>query len=134
MDIKDQYTKIFLTAADADTSPSSIKEYRSIWWWNVRNKDDGGLRLTKPALNFIEKEAEIKTYKIKFPKELSITPQILIWLDNFIESPYYITRKEITVMKEKAAFELYLFSGDVKKMGYSKAMAKRTRQEYALEN
>jgi len=131
MDIKYQYTKIFLEAGSVDTNDEIIKEYRSLWWWNIRDKSEGGLRLTKPALDFIEKRAEIKTYKIKFPEDFAITPQILIWLDNFIESPFYITKKYIIVMKEKAAFELYLFSGDVKKMGYSKAMAKRTRQEYS---
>jgi len=129
MDTKDQYTKVFLLAANKPVDKKIIYEQRALWWWNVRSKGEGGLRLTKPALDFIEKEAEIKTYKIKFPSDLSITPQILVWLDNFIESPYYITKKYITVMREKAAFELYLFSGDVKKMGYSKAMAKRTRQE-----
>jgi hypothetical protein len=129
MDVKDQYTKIFLTAAGQPVDSKRIQEQRSLWWWNVRSKDEGGLRLTKPALDFIEKEAEIKTYKIKFPHDLSITPQILVWLDNFIESPYFITKKYITVMREKAAFELYLFSGDVKKMGYSKAMSKRICQE-----
>jgi len=134
MDVKDQYTKVFLQAADIPANEQVINEYRIKWWWNVRSKDEGGLRLTKPALDFIEKEAGIKTYKIKFPKELAITPQILVWLDNFIESPFYITKKYITVMREKAAFELYLFSGDVKKMGYSKAMAKRVRQEYPVEN
>jgi len=129
MDVKDQYTKVFLSAAQFPTDEDIIKDRRPVWWWNVRSKEDGGLRLTKPAIDFIEQKAEIKTYKIKFPKELSITPQILVWLDNFIESPYYITKKYIIVMREKAAFELYLFSGDVRKMGYSKAMSKRLNQD-----
>jgi hypothetical protein len=80
-------------------------------------------------LQFIEEYAKIKTYKIEFPKEFAFTPQVLVWLDNFIESPYYITKKHITVMREKAAFELYLFSGDVRKLGHNKAMAKRLNQE-----
>jgi hypothetical protein len=33
------------------------------------------------------------------------------------------------VLTEKAAFELYLFSGDVRKMTSSKAMAKQLSQE-----
>jgi hypothetical protein len=37
------------------------------------------------------------------------------------------------VLKEKAAFELYLFSGDIKKLGYNKALAKRLSQESAHE-
>jgi hypothetical protein len=37
------------------------------------------------------------------------------------------------VLKEKAAFELYLFSGDIKKLGYNKALAKRLSQESLSE-
>jgi hypothetical protein len=80
-------------------------------------------------MDFIENEAKIKIYKIDFPKDFSITPQILLWLDKFIDSPYYITKRSITVLKEKAAFELYLFSGDIQKLGYNKALAKRLSQE-----
>jgi hypothetical protein len=133
MDIKDTYTKVFLQAANLDADSESIKKYKSLWWWNFRNKDEGGLRLTEDAMTFIENDAKIKTYKVEFPKEFSFTPQILVWLDNFIDSPFYITKKYIVVMKEKAAFELYLFSGDVRKLGYNKALAKRLNQEHSPE-
>jgi hypothetical protein len=129
MDQKDTYTTVFLQAANLSTDPDTVKKYKAVWWWNFRSKDEGGLRLTEHALQFIEEYAKIKTYKIEFPKEFAFTPQVLVWLDNFIESPYYITKKHITVMREKAAFELYLFSGDVRKLGHNKAMAKRLNQE-----
>jgi hypothetical protein len=32
-------------------------------------------------------------------------------------------------MKERAAFELYLFSGDIRKFGHNKALAKRLNQD-----
>lgn len=133
MDTKDAYTRVFLQAADIDPTPEKIKEYKSVWWWNIRDKAEGGLRLTEHALNFIEEYAKIKTYKIEFPQEFAFTPQVLIWLDNFIDSPFYITKKHIIVMKEKAAFELYLFSGDVRKLGHNKALAKRLSQESVSE-
>ena len=129
MDVKDTYTRVFLEAAGITASPDTIKKYKLIWWWNIRNKDEGGLRLTEQALNFIEEYAKIKTYKIEFPKEFAFTPQVLVWLDNFIESPFFINKKYIVVMREKAAFELYLFSGDVRKMGHNKALSKRLSQE-----
>ena len=129
MDIKDTYTSVFLQAADKLADKESIKKFRASWWLNCRNKKRGGLRLTEPALTFIIDDAKIKTYKIDFPKDFVFTPQILVWLDNFIESPYYITKKDITVITERAAFELYLFSGDIKKMGYNKALSKRLSQE-----
>ena len=129
MDYKDAYTRVFLQAADQEPTENTIKQFRPIWWWNVRNKDQGGLRLTDQALEFIENHAKIKTYKIEFPKDFAITPQVLVWLDHFIDSPFYITKKFIVVLKEKAAFELYLFSGDIRKMGYNKALSKRLSQE-----
>jgi hypothetical protein len=133
MDIKDTYTRVFLQAADQDSDLETVKKYKSIWWWNFRSKDSGGLRLTEEAMTFIQDDAKIKTYKIEFPKEFAFTPQVLVWLDNFIDSPFYITKKFIVVLKEKAAFELYLFSGDIRKLGYNKALAKRLSQESVPE-
>ena len=129
MDVKDNYTNIFLKAAELDITAELVKSKRMDWWWNVRVKNDGGLRLTDQAMDFIKNESEIKIYKIDFPKDFSITPQILLWLDKFIDSTYYITKRSISVLKEKAAFELYLFSGDVQKLGYNKALSKRLSQE-----
>ena len=129
MDVKDTYTRVFLEAAGIAVTPKAIKEYKAVWWWNIRNKDSGGLRMTEQGLDFIEKYAKIKTYKIDFPEQFAFTPQVLVWLDNFIDSPFFINKKYIVVMKEKAAFELYLFSGDVRKLGHSKALAKRLSQE-----
>jgi len=129
MDLKDTYTEVFLKAVNKDVNGDIIKQFRSAWWWNVRGKSSGGLRLTDEGLNFVQDDAKIKTYKIDFPKDFAITPQILVWLDQFIESPYHLTKKHIIVLKEKSAFELYLFHGDVRKMGYAKAMHQRLSQE-----
>jgi len=129
MKTKDVYTEIFLKAAEEQVNENLVKSKKSTWWWNTRNKDTGGLRLTEEGIDYITDNAKLKTYKIKFPNEIIITPQILVWLDNFIESPYYITKKDITVITEKAAFELYLFSGDIRKFGYGKALNQRLNQE-----
>jgi hypothetical protein len=129
MDMKDAYSKVFLQSANLTTDAASIKKYRAEWWWNVRSKNQGGLRLTERALKFIHESAEIKTYQIEFPAEFSFTPQVLLWLDQFIDSPFYINKKHIIVLKEISAFELYLFSGDVRKLGHNKALAKRFNQE-----
>ncbi len=134
MDAKDAYTRAFLQAAEIQTDQDTVKKYRSTWWWSFRPKSQGGLRLTEEALQFIEEHAKIKTYKIDFPKQFEFTPQVLIWLDHFIDSPFFINKKYIVVMKEKSAFELYLFSGDVAKLGHTKAMAKRLRQESSTES
>lgn len=133
MNTKDTYTRVFLQAANLESTDNEIKKYSAVFWYSFRNKDQGGLRLTEQGLQFIQDHAKIKTYKIDFPNEFAFTPQVLVWLDNFIDSPYFITKKNITVMKEKAAFELYLFSGDIRKFGHNKALAKRLSQESTVE-
>jgi len=112
-----------------EATSDNVEQYKKSWWYNFRSKNTGGLRLTEEGLNFISTTAEIKTYKVDFPKDFGITPQVLVWLDNFIDSPYYISKRYMIVLKERAAFELYLFSGDIKKFGYAKALNKRLNQE-----
>ena len=119
---------MFLRAANQPYDADSIKKIRILWWYSTRDKEQGGLRLTDQGLQFIIEQADIKVYSIPLPKEFSLTAQVVIWLDQFIDSPFHINKKEITVLSEKAAFELYLFSGDVRKMGHSKAMSKRMNQ------
>jgi len=125
---KDDYTAKFLQAAKINPEDDLIKEKVVEWWYNLRTKESGGLRLTKKGLDFVVNDAKLKLYKIKFPGKFIITPQILVWLDQFIETPYFITKKDITVFSERSAFELYLFSGDVKKFGYTKALRQRMIQ------
>lgn len=133
MDRKDSYTKVFLKAASADTSEKSIKDFRAIWWYSTREKEVGGLRMTDNCLEFVETKSEIKTYEIEIPKELVINAQILIWLDQYIDSPWHITKRRMKVLSEKTAFELYLFAGDIKKLGTARTLAKRIRQDSPSE-
>lgn len=126
---KDTYTEVFLKAAGKEINESIIKSHKSQWWYNTRDKEKGGLRITDQCLEFITTEAEIKIYEIPLPDDIKIAPQILIWLDQFIDSPYHLSKRHITVLKEKTAFELYLFSGDVRKMGMAKAMSKAAGQD-----
>jgi hypothetical protein len=127
MDLKDNLVEAFMKAAGDDyTDTRKAKKNKIDWFYNIR--PDGGLRLTDFGFKYITLKAELKSYKIDFPKDFSITPQVLVWLDNYIQSPYYLTKKNITVFKETSAFELYLFSGDIRKYGYNKALAKRLTQ------
>ena len=129
MDLKRKYTRVILKAADYDVDDDTIDEYKKLWWWSRRQKETGGLRLTDVAIEFIKEEADLKTYKIDFPKEFGITPQVLIWLDHHISTPFHITEKHITVLHEREAFELYLLSGDIRKLGHNKALNKALSQE-----
>jgi len=125
---KDSYTKIFLESASWDASVENIKKYNPVFWYNYRSKKEGGLRLTDKGLEFVIEHADIKVYNIDLPKELKFTPQVFLWLDQYLNSPFFIDKKNITVISERAAFELYLFSGDVKKYGLAKSVSKRLTQ------
>lgn len=119
------YTKIFLSEANISVTEENIKLYKRKFWKNTLNKDQGGLRLTDEGLDFIKNTLNIKVYEIPFPLELDLKPQVIINLDRFIDCPYHLTEKSITVTKERKAFELYLFSGDVQKYGINKALSRK---------
>ena len=92
-----------------------------LWWKNTREKNVGGLRLTDQGYDII-KEIGLTTYDIPYPKDMPLTTQVIIFLDKFIDCPYYLTNRSITVTNEKKAVELTLFSGDLRKYGLTKAM------------
>lgn len=119
------YTKIFLRQSDKSINEVSIKEHLSLWWQNTRSKEQGGLRLTDEGFRFIVEELDLQTYNIPYPQNFELTTNTIIWLDNFINCPYYLGRKEIIVTNEKKALELTLFSGDVRKYGITKALNKQ---------
>ena len=125
MNWKETYTKVFLKQAGIAISESSLAEYMPVWWQNTREKDSGGLRLTEAGLLFLMEKIELATYDIPFPPDFKITTQVVIFLDKFIDCPYFLTNIGLTVTNEKKALELHLFSGDVRKYGLAKAL-KRT--------
>lgn len=117
--------KYSLTSAIGDTlgwTDAEKQEKHSIIWQNPRKKAMGGLRLTDEGFRIFTEDADIKSYNIEMPKGLTITNQITIWLDRFIDGPYYLSKNSIVVFKEKTAVQLILFSGDVQKFGIAKAM------------
>lgn len=124
MDIKDTYTSLFLGEGGIETSSDNIKKYKALWWFNFRSKKLGGLRLTDLALEYLD-NIGIRKYEIEIPPETKISPQLLVWLDRQSDSPYHLGKKTITVFRERAAIELYMFAGDIQKMGYAKSLASR---------
>jgi hypothetical protein len=123
MNKKEIYTKIFLKEMSKSTDSVTLKQYMPIWWQNTREKDIGGLRLTDEGFNAL-KSIELATYDVPYPKDMPLTTQVIIFLDQFIDCPYYLTNRSITVTNEKKAVELSLFSGDIRKYGLVKAMTR----------
>jgi len=126
MNWKETYTKIFLKQLGKSVNELSMKEYSSVWWKNTRQKDTGGLRLTEAGFDMIN-EIGVTTYEIPYPKDMPVSTQVIIFLDKFIDSPYYLSSRSIHVTNEKKALELSLFSGDLRKYGLTKAMSRHKK-------
>ena len=123
MNWKETYTKVFLKELGKAVSDTNVKEYMPLWWQNTRNKGTGGLRLTDRGYDVLQ-QIELATYDIPYPKDMPLTTQVIIFLDQFIDCPYYLTNRSITVLNQKKAVELTLFSGDLRKYGLTKAMSR----------
>jgi hypothetical protein len=119
---KRAYTKIFIQTAGEALSEENIKIKTRLWWKNNRSNFNHSLRLTDQGLEFLTKILDIKTYEVPFPPDLDLKPQVLLYLDKFIDCPYHLTEDAIIVLSERKAVELHLFAGDVRKYGIIKAM------------
>ena len=120
------FTKIILKELGKTIHDSVVAEYMPLWWQNTRQKEKGGLRLTEAGIDALT-EAGIQTYTIPFPLDMPLTTQTIIFLDQFIDCPYYLTNKNVIVTNERKAVELTLFSGDIRKYGMSKALQRTER-------
>ena len=118
-------TEVFLRQAGLSVDENSIKSHRLRWWKNPRDKLQSGLALTQEGFEFLANTLNLQHYEITFPKDLVFTAQVVLWFDSFIDCPHYYNNKEIIVFKERTATELMLFSGDVRKFGTAKAMARQ---------
>tara|TARA_B100000497_G_C7284135_1_gene196175 strand:+ start:105 stop:491 length:387 start_codon:yes stop_codon:yes gene_type:complete len=122
------YTKIFLKELGQSVTEQNVKAMLPLWWYNTRDKEVGGLRLTDDGIDTITK-IDITTYNIPYPMDMPMTTQVIIFLDHFIDCPYYLNNKSIIVLNEKKAVELTLFSGDLRKYGLTKAMTRQKKDE-----
>ena len=119
---KEAYTKIFLKQANISIGENTLKEYMPVWWKNTRRT--GGLRLTDEGFEFITERLELKVYEVRFPVDFSLTTQVIIFLDKYINCPYLLAEDGIVVTNERKAMELMLFSGDIRKYGLNKAISR----------
>ena len=97
-----------------------FNSYLNLWWKDPRAKLVGGLQLTKEGFTALT-AADIKSYRIKFDEAPPLTNQMVIWLNRFMDCPFYLTNKEIHVFSERMAVQLMLFSGNIEKYARSKA-------------
>lgn len=96
-------------------SEKSFKSWVHLFWVNPRIKEKGGLRLTERGFDFLIK-AEIQYHEIKLEEHITdIDNKFILWLDQEINCPFYLTSKKIYVFGDRMAIQLVLFSGNLKK-------------------
>ena len=121
-------TKIFLQQWGKSTDDTNVNLYSHKWWQSNRVNKQTAFRLSDDGFEFLTNTLELKSYEIPFTEPIELSPQTIIFLERYIDCPYYLTIESITVFSEKKSFELYLFSDDIRKFGLMKAMNERQKE------
>lgn len=121
---RDTLTKIFLQQWGKSIDPANVSLYSRKWWQSSRTGKNS-FRLSEEGFEFLTGDLELKSYEIPFTEPIDLSPQTIIFLERYIDCPYFLTNQSVTVFSEKKSFELYLFSDDIRKYGLIKAMKER---------
>ena len=114
MSQKVEITKLIMRELEIEPTPKNIKQCLIKWWQSPRKKAEKGFWLSTQGFETF-KQAGIKNYLITFEEPIQLFEnKFIIWLDNSIECPFYITKKEIIVFGERTAVQLMLMSGNIK--------------------
>lgn len=112
MSQKIEITKKILEIICPENSEKYFKNCIQTWWTNPRQKEKGGLQLTAEGYSAFIK-ADIKPYHIGFTESPQYTSQLILRLDQLVDTPFYIGKKEVVVFDERMAVQLVLFSGNI---------------------
>jgi len=124
---RDSLTKIFLQQWGKSTDEANLELYSRKWWQSNRASKQTAFRLSEEGFDFLTLTLDIKMYEVPFTESIELSPQTIIFLERYIDCPYYLTNQSITVFSERKSFELYLFSDDIRKFGLVKAMNERQK-------
>lgn len=126
---KIEITKAILKSTGLDYDESKFTQYYTAIWQNTRHKTSAGYRLTDSGFKLFKEGGDITFYQITFSDNIVLTSQIILFLDKFIDCPYYFDSKDIWVTSDKMALQLMLFDGDVEKFGKIKTKSKEKTQK-----
>lgn len=115
MNQKIEVTRYTAEQLGLPTDDKNLREYKRLWWQNLRIKKKGGLRLTEEGYTALCR-AGIRDLKVKYDAKIEYNNQLILLLDNCIEAPWYITPKAIHVFNDRLAVELVLFSGNIERL------------------
>ena len=130
---RDALTQIFLQQWGKSTDDANVKLFSRKWWQSTRANKQTNFRLSDEGYEFLVKELDLKEYEVPFTEPIELSPQTIIFLERYVDCPYYLTPMSITVFSERKGFELMLFSDDIRKFGIIKAMNEREK-ELASQN
>ena len=131
---RDTLTKIFLQQWGKSMDEANIKLFSRKWWQSTRAGKQNNFRLSEDGYEFLVKELDLRAYEIPFTEPIELSPQTIIFLERYVDCPYYLTPMSITVFSERKSFELMLFSDDIRKFGIIKAMNEREKELAAQDN
>ena len=131
---RDTLTKIFLQQWGKSTDNINVKMFSRKWWQSTRAGKQNNFRLSDEGYEFLVSELDLKEYEIPFTEPIELSPQTIIFLERYVDCPYYLTPMSITVFSERKGFELMLFSDDIRKFGIIKAMNEREKELAGTDN
>jgi len=116
---KTKLTKYVIDCLGFPDDTKTFKRFTATFWVNPRQKSKGGLRLTDTGFKVFNEH--LKSYKVDLEdKDQLFENKHILWLDKYIDSPFYVARKSVYVFSEKMAVQLVLFSGNLVKFGHAK--------------
>jgi hypothetical protein len=126
---RETYTKIFLKESGKSIDKATVSLHSHKWWYSKRNKKRGGLRLSDEGYEFLIRDLELHEHEVPFTEHIELSPNVIIFLDQYLECPYYLTPRSLIVFSEKEAFKLHMFSDDIRKLGLIKAMNTHKKED-----
>lgn len=131
---RDTLTKIFLQQWGKSIDDANVKLFSRKWWQSTRVGKQTAFRLSDEGFEFLTAVLELKSYEIPFTEPIELSPQTIVFLERYIDCPYFLTTESITVFSERKSFELYMFSDDIRKFGLIKAMNERQKEMGILDD
>jgi len=117
MDPKVAITHEILLMSGEDTSADNVKKNLKIFWKNPRLNGVRSMALTKLGYQFME--PHLKFYTIELtdaPEELI---RNIIWLDKYLDCPFFLENKRIRLTRERTAVMLMLYGGDLNRFVFN---------------
>ena len=87
---RETFTKIFLKELGRSCDEANVRLHLHKWWQSKRTKEGGGLRLSFEGYEFLVTELGLKEYEIPFNEKIELSPQTIIFFDQFFDCPYIV--------------------------------------------